>query len=87
MAKTTPEQRDRIVTMITDSYVNHPRQKADFVASESKRIAVRIFGRKDAETNLGRIAAVRANYTMGRYGRPETLRRKRREELKKLVSS
>lgn len=83
----TPEQRDKIVAMITDSYIAHPSQSAAFVRSESRRIAAKVFGRKNVTSGMGSVAAVRANYTRASYGTPSALRRKRREELKKAVNS
>lgn len=60
-------ERDNTLTAIVDSMIANPNASDKEIAAESHRIAL------DLGIKLGSVAAVRANFTRGRYGDPDTI--------------
>jgi hypothetical protein len=69
--------RDVILNSILDSMLANPNASKRTTEQESARIA------KECGVSIGSVAAVRANYTRGRYGEPDSVLRLRATFLQK----
>ena len=56
-----------VLNAVCDSFLAKPNQTKDEIAAESHRIA------NDLNIRVGSVAAVRANFTRGTYGDPDTI--------------